>query len=65
MGFAGLSDSDKDYYTHLAIQQIELIFSSDSLSMDTFVRSYMDQAGYVPVGKKLNYFVTSFRGLNY
>lgn len=33
----------------------ELIFSEENLCMDTFIRSYMDEAGYVPLSVVCSY----------
>ena len=33
----------------------ELIYSSDNLCMDTYIRSYMDEAGYVPIALVCGY----------
>lgn len=44
-----------DYYAHLAAQQIEYLFSEENLCMDTFIRSYMDVQGNVPLGVVCSY----------
>eukprot|EP00598_Pedospumella_elongata_P002247 CAMPEP_0184972052 /NCGR_PEP_ID=MMETSP1098-20130426/4113_1 /TAXON_ID=89044 /ORGANISM="Spumella elongata, Strain CCAP 955/1" /LENGTH=208 /DNA_ID=CAMNT_0027494269 /DNA_START=59 /DNA_END=685 /DNA_ORIENTATION=- len=46
---AYLSAADRNYLSHMAVQQLEYIFDLDNLCMDTFVRSYMDEAGFVPL----------------
>lgn len=38
-----------DYFSSLALQQIEFIFTDQNLCMDTFIRGYMDEAGFVPL----------------
>jgi hypothetical protein len=49
------SRADRSYFSYLAVQQIDQIFNIDSLCMDTFIRSYMDEAGYVPVSLVCTY----------
>mmetsp|Transcript_66655 Transcript_66655/g.131102 ORF Transcript_66655/g.131102 Transcript_66655/m.131102 type:complete len:223 (+) Transcript_66655:83-751(+) len=44
-----LSPADRNYLSHMASQQIEFIFNLDNLCRDTFVRSYMDEDGFVPL----------------
>jgi hypothetical protein len=39
----------------MAVQLIEYYFSDDSLSCDTFVRSYFDTAGYIPIAFVCNF----------
>lgn len=43
------SKADRSYYAYLAVQQIDSIFNPDSLCIDTYIRTYMDEEGYVPV----------------
>jgi len=50
-----LSEADRNYYTQLGMQQIELLFSTDYLSTDTYLRSFMDFEGFVPVMLVLGY----------
>ena len=33
----------------------ELLFNPDNLCMDTYIRSFMDEAGFLPVAVTLNY----------
>ena len=47
--------ADRSYFSYLAVQQIDSIFNPDSLCMDTYVRSYMDEAGYVPLSLLCGY----------
>jgi hypothetical protein len=49
------SKADRSYFSYLAVQQIDLIFNQDSLCMDTFIRMYMDEAGYVPISLVCTY----------
>lgn len=46
---------DRSYFSYLACQQIDQIFNPDSLCIDTFIRSYMDEAGYVPLSLVVTY----------
>jgi len=50
-----LSKQDRTYFAYMAVQQIELIFTPDNLCMDTYIRSYMDEAGYVPIALVCGY----------
>lgn len=43
----------------------DLIFSPDSLCMDTYVRGYMDEAGYVPVALACSYYNVACYGCSY
>ena len=49
------SKADRSYFSYLAVQQIDQIFNPDSLCIDTFVRSYMDEAGFVPIALVVTY----------
>jgi La domain len=60
-----LSDADREYYCHMAHQQIEYIFSGDNLCLDTYVRAYMDEEGYVPIALVCNYPNVAHYGLEY
>lgn len=42
-------------YAGMAVQLLEHYFSDDSLSCDTFVRSYFDTAGYIPIAFVCNF----------
>jgi len=64
-GFYTLPHGDREYLIHLTLQQIEYIFSIDSLCMDTFIRSYMDVEGYVPIALICNYQNVCCYGLPY
>jgi len=37
------------YYAKLAVYHIESLFGVENLCRDTFFRSYMDEAGYIPI----------------
>jgi hypothetical protein len=50
-----ISRQERNYRSHMAAQQVELIFSPDNLCMDTYIRSYMDEAGFVPIALVYNY----------
>eukprot|EP00981_Chlorochromonas_danica_P011551 scaffold4102_cov174-Ochromonas_danica.AAC.5 len=50
LGNSQRTKADRSYFAYLAVQQIDQIFNPDSLCMDTYVRAYMDEAGYVPIG---------------
>ena len=50
-----LSKQDRNYRSRMAVQQIENIFNADNLCMDTYIRSYMDEAGFVPIMLVYNY----------
>lgn len=39
----------------MAAQGIEMILSPDNLCMDTYIRSYMDVEGYVPIALVYSY----------
>lgn len=43
----------------------EIIFSIDNLCMDTFIRFYMDEAGYVPIALLCNYANVAMYGAPY
>lgn len=49
-----------DYYGHLAAQQVEYLFSEENLCMDTYIRSYMDVQGNVPLGVVCSYPVVAY-----
>jgi hypothetical protein len=49
------SKADRSYFSYLAVQQIDQIFNPDSLCIDTFIRAYMDEAGYVPIALLCSY----------
>ena len=42
-------------YAGMAVQLLEHYFSDDSLSCDTFVRSYLDSAGFIPIAFVCNF----------
>eukprot|EP01038_Epipyxis_sp_PR26KG_P005264 gene5264-7315_t len=50
-----LSQADRAYLAFMAVQQIEILFIPDNLCMDTFLRSYMDVEGYVPIALVYGY----------
>jgi len=45
----------REYYAHMAVQQIELLYTIDTLCVDTYFRSYMDEEGYVPMALLASY----------
>ncbi len=45
----------RDYYAHMAVQQIEVLYSIDCLCVDTFFRSYMDETGFSPLALVASY----------
>lgn len=45
----------RQQYAAMAVQLLEFYFSDDSLSCDTFVRSYFDTAGYIPIAFVCNF----------
>lgn len=45
----------RQQYAAMAVQLLEYYFSDDSLSCDTFVRSYLDSAGYIPIAFVCNF----------
>jgi la-related protein 1 len=47
-----------DYYASMAAAQVEFYFSTENLARDSFLRSYMDCEGYVPMA-----FVCNFPGV--
>ena len=46
---------NRQQYAAMAVQLLEYYFSDDSLSCDTFVRSYLDTEGYIPIGFVCNF----------
>jgi len=42
-------------YATMAVQLLEYYFSDDCLSCDTFMRSYFDTAGYIPIAFVCNF----------
>lgn len=42
-------------YAGMVVQLLEHYFSDDSLSCDTFVRSYLDSAGFIPIAFVCNF----------
>lgn len=50
-----ISKQDRNYRSYMAVQLIEMILSPDNLCMDTYIRSYMDEAGYVPIALVYTY----------
>ena len=50
-----ISRQERNYRSFMAAKQVEIILSPDNLCMDTFVRSYMDEAGYIPIALVLQY----------
>ncbi|CAN0520497.1 unnamed protein product, partial [Ectocarpus sp. 12 AP-2014] len=44
--------------TNLAVRQIEFYFTVENLCRDIFMRSYMDEEGYIPIA-----FVANFPGV--
>jgi hypothetical protein len=50
-----ISKQDRNYRSYMAVQLIEMILSPDNLCMDTYIRSYMDEAGYVPIALVYSY----------
>eukprot|EP01041_Mallomonas_annulata_P009402 gene9402-19508_t len=53
----------RTYYAKVAVYNIEMLFNVESLCRDTFLRAYMDEAGYIPIPFLCNY-ISSF-GVNY
>mmetsp|Transcript_40259 Transcript_40259/g.41069 ORF Transcript_40259/g.41069 Transcript_40259/m.41069 type:complete len:297 (-) Transcript_40259:328-1218(-) len=53
----------RSYYARVVVYNIEMLFNVENLCRDTFLRSYMDEAGYIPIPFICNY-VTIF-GANY
>jgi hypothetical protein len=45
----------RQQYAAMAVQLLEHYFSDDSLSCDTFVRSYFDTAGFIPIAFVCNF----------
>lgn len=45
----------RQQYAAMAVQLIEHYFSTDSLSCDTFMRSYFDTAGFIPIAFVCNF----------
>jgi hypothetical protein len=43
------------YQAHMAVSQIEWLFSVDNLCQDTYLRSFMDSEGYVPISYVCNF----------
>ncbi|CAM9272652.1 unnamed protein product, partial [Choristocarpus tenellus] len=48
----------KRYMTEMAVRQIEFYFTVENLCRDIFMRSYMDEEGYIPIA-----FVANFPGV--
>ncbi|CAM9165553.1 unnamed protein product [Ectocarpus sp. 13 AM-2016] len=51
-------EEQKAYMTNLAVRQIEFYFTVENLCRDIFMRSYMDEEGYIPIA-----FVANFPGV--
>jgi len=45
----------RQQYAAMAVQLLEYYFSDDSLSCDTFVRSYFDTEGFIPIAFVCNF----------
>ena len=45
----------REYFAKMAVKQIEYLLSVDNLCMDTFLRSFMDEAGFIPIAYLCNY----------
>lgn len=45
----------RSYYSRVAVYNIEMLFSVENLCRDTFLRSYMDEAGFIPLLFICNY----------
>lgn len=43
-----MSDSDRNYYAHVALTELENLFHIDNLATDLYLRGYMDEDGYIP-----------------
>lgn len=54
-GYYADTPETRAYLAGLAVAQMECVMSADNLCMDTFVRSFMDEAGYIPVAYLCNY----------
>ena len=61
----GRTKQERSYYAYLATQQIDSIFHPDSLCMDTYIRSYMDEEGYVPIALVCTYQNVAYFGSSY
>ncbi|CAM9991889.1 unnamed protein product [Scytosiphon promiscuus] len=51
-------EEQKAYVTNMAVKQIEFYFTVENLCRDIFMRSYMDEEGYIPIA-----FVANFPGV--
>ena len=57
--------NDRYYFAYMAAKQIEMLFDADSLCMDTYLRSYMDEAGFIPVSIVCSYYNVACYGADY
>lgn len=63
MSFAG-SPQDR-FLADAAVQQIEYLFSVENLCRDTYLRSFMDAEGYVPIAMVCNFPLVASYGASY
>lgn len=55
----------RDFLTNSAIAAVEAHFTVDYLCQDTFLRSYMDEAGFVPIAFICNFPEVAYFGAEY
>lgn len=47
--YVNMSTIDQEKMLRFVVEQVNYLFSEANLCLDTFIRSYMDEAGYVPL----------------
>jgi la-related protein 1 len=50
-----LTETDRNYFAHVALTELELLFHIENLATDMYIRSYMDEDGYRPYSLLLAY----------